>query len=238
MYYMMSLYRKNFWLLFLTYWFWHSSQFTEMSAWIAIFLFWILFLKNGFLAFSWGLLESILQKSTDKYYKSLLFWFFASSILQSSTLVTVITISFLSAELITLVQWIWIIFWSSVWTTTTAWLVAWIWMKVNLWAYAMPLLVFWMIFTFQKSKSLNWLWSILAWLWFIFLWIHFMKLWFESFQSVFSLRDYSMPWYYWFLTFVLLSFLFDKLLIIAMYLLNRGFSLCMNYEKKGGILRK
>ncbi len=192
-------------LLLLTYWFWLSSDFTEISAWIAIFLFWMMLLKKWFLSYSWGVLEKILQKSTDKTYKSLLFGFFASSIMQSSSLVTIITISFLSAELIWLIQWIWIIFWSSVWTTTTAWLIAWIWMKINIWAYAMPMIVFWMIFNFQKNKNINWFGSILAGLWFIFLWIHFMKTWFESFQSMVSLKDYAIPWFLWLITFVSLG---------------------------------
>lgn len=60
----------------------------------------------GFKAFSVGLLEKILAKST----KSILFGILSTLIIQSSTLVSIITISFLSAGLISLGVGIGIIF--------------------------------------------------------------------------------------------------------------------------------
>lgn len=63
----------------------------------------------GFKAFSGGLLEKILAKSTDTKIKSILF---GTLIMQSSTLVSIITISFLSAGLISLGAGIGDYFWS------------------------------------------------------------------------------------------------------------------------------
>lgn len=194
-------------LAILTYWFWISPDFKEISAWVAIFLFWMLFLQQWFKAFTWWILEKILQKSNDKMWKSLLFWFSASTLMQSSSLVSILTISFLSAELITLIQWLWIIFWANVGTTTWAWLIAAFGMKINISAYAMPMLVFGMIFSFQKNKNFKWIWSILAWLWFLFLWIHYMKVWFESFQAGINLIEYAMTWFLWILVFVWIGIL-------------------------------
>lgn len=189
-------------LAILTYWFWISPDFKEISAWVAIFLFWMLFLQQWFKTFTWWILEKVLQKANNKTWKSLLFWFSASSLMQSSSLVSILTISFLSAELITIFQWFWILFWANIWTTTWAWLIAAFWMKINISAYAMPMLVFGMIFSFQKNKNLKWVWSILAWLWFLFLWIHYMKVWFESFQENINLIEYAMDWFLWIITFV------------------------------------
>ena len=167
----------------LLYWFWISPEFKEISAWVSIFLFWMIFLQDGFKTFTWWSLEKVLQKSTNKTWKSLLFGFSSATIMQSSSLVSLLTISFLSAELITLIQWIWIIFWANIGTTTGAWLIAAFWMKINLSVYAMPMLVFGLIFNLQKSKTLKWVGSILAGLGFLFLGIHYMKEWFESFQN-------------------------------------------------------
>lgn len=189
-------------LLVLIYWFWISPEFKEISAGVAIFLFWMMYLEQWFKAFTWWTLEKILQNSTNKTWKSLLFGFFSATIMQSSSLVSLLAISFLSAELITLIQWIWIIFWANIGTTTWAWLIAAFWMKINISLYAMPMLVFWIIFSFQKSKALKWIWSILAWLGFLFLWIHYMKEWFEAFQNSIQLIDYSMEWFIWILVFV------------------------------------
>ncbi len=192
-------------MLILMYLFWISPDFTEISAWIAIFLFGMMFIKKGFATFSGGFLERLLQKATSKPYKWMLFGFFACNMLQSSTLVTVLTIGFLSAELIGLSQAIAIVFGSSVWTTTTAWFVAAVWLQVNIWAYAFPLIVFGMIWSMQKSKMLKWLGSVFAGVGFVFLGIHFLKEWFDTFQSMVSLRDYAMEWFGGLLLFTLIG---------------------------------
>ena len=124
--------------------------------------------------------------------------------MQSSSLVTIIAISFLSADLIPLAQWIAISLGSNIWTTTWAWLVAAFWMKISLSTYAYPILVFWFIFYIQKSKNLKWIWYILAWIWFVFLWVDNIKDWFETFRQSVNLMDYTVDWFKWILVFVLI----------------------------------
>ncbi|MDD3793536.1 MAG: Na/Pi symporter [Candidatus Gracilibacteria bacterium] len=189
-------------LAILTYGFWISPDFKEISAGVAIFLFGMLFLQQGFKAFTGGILEKILQKSNDRMWKSLLFGFSASTLMQSSSLVSILTISFLSAELITLIQGLGIIFGSNIGTTTGAWLIAAFGMKINISAYAMPMLVFGMIFSFQKNKNLKGIGSILAGLGFLFLGIHYMKVGFESFQTNINLIEYAMNGFLGILVFV------------------------------------
>ena len=135
--------------------FWISPDFKEISAGVAIFLFGMLSLEEGFKAFSGGALKKILQKSTDKTYKSIGFGIISTTVMQSSSLVSVLTISFLGAGLIGLAEGIGIIFGANIGTTTGAWLVAGFGLKVKISAYAMPMLVFGVIFIFQKSKSLK-----------------------------------------------------------------------------------
>ncbi|MDD3144776.1 MAG: Na/Pi symporter [Candidatus Gracilibacteria bacterium] len=189
-------------LAILTYGFWISPDFKEISAGVAIFLFGMLFLQQGFKAFTGGILEKILQKSNDKMWKSLLFGFSASTLMQSSSLVSILTISFLSAELITLIQGLGILFGANVGTTTGAWLIAAFGMKINISAYAMPMLVFGMIFSFQKNKNMKGIGSILAGLGFLFLGIHYMKVGFESFQTSINLIEYAMTGFLGILVFV------------------------------------
>ena len=162
-------------LLILGYGFWVSPDFKEIAAGVAIFLFGMLFLEEGFKAFTGGMLEKLLQKTTDKTWKSLLFGVVSTSIMQSSSLVSVITISFISAGLVTLVGGIGIIFGANIGTTTGAWLVAAFGLKVKISAYAMPMLVFGIVLSFQKSKYLKGFGSVLAGLGFLFLGIHYMK---------------------------------------------------------------
>jgi len=178
-------------LIVLAYGFWISPDFKEIAAGVAIFLFGMISLEEGFKAFSGGTLEKILQKSTDKLYKSIGFGVLATTIMQSSSLVSVLTISFLGAGLIGLAQGIGIVFGANIGTTTGAWLVAGFGLKVKISAYAMPMLVFGVILIFQKAKSLKGIGYILAGLGFLFLGIHYMKDGFEAFKSTIDLASFG-----------------------------------------------
>ena len=87
-------------LTILAYGFWVNPDFKEIAAGVAIFLFGMLSLEQGFRSFTGGVLEKILRYSTDKLWKSITFGVVSTTIMQSSSLVSVITISFLSAGLI------------------------------------------------------------------------------------------------------------------------------------------
>ncbi len=60
------------------------------------------YMEGGFKAFSGGTLEKILKKFTNNTPKAITTGFLATAIVQSSSLISIIVISFLSAELITL----------------------------------------------------------------------------------------------------------------------------------------
>ena len=182
-------------LLVLAYGFWLSPNFKEISAGVAIFLFGMISLEQGFKAFTGGLLENLLRRTTDKYWKSLSFGIVTTTFMQSSSLVSVITISFLSAGLITLAGGIGIIFGANLGTTTGAWLVAGLGLKVKISAYAMPMIVFGVILIFQKSKELKGIGYILSGLGFLFLGIHHMKEGFEAFNDTLDLKAYAVSGY-------------------------------------------
>ncbi|MBT8348257.1 MAG: Na/Pi cotransporter family protein, partial [Sulfurovum sp.] len=88
-----------------------------------------------------------------------------------------------------------IVFGANIGTTTGAWLVAGLGLKVKISAYAMPMLVFGVILIFQKSKSLKGLGYVLAGLGFLFLGIHYMKDGFEAFKDTINLASYAVTGY-------------------------------------------
>ena len=182
-------------LLVLAYGFWVSPNFKAIAAGVAIFLFGMLSLEEGFQAFTGGVLDRILKRTTSTTGKSVMFGVVSTSLMQSSSLVSVITISFLSAGLITLTAGIGIIFGANLGTTTGAWLIAGFGLKVNIAAYAMPLLVFGVVLIFQSSKSLKGIGYILAGLGFLFLGIHYMKEGFETFKETINLAEYAVSGY-------------------------------------------
>ncbi len=175
--------------------FWISPDFKEIAAGVAIFLFGMLSLEEGFRSFSGGLLEKFLQRSTNRLYKSLSFGVISTTLMQSSSLVSVITISFLSAGMIDLYAGLGIIFGANLGTTTGAWLVAGFGLKVKISAYAMPILVFGVLLVFQKASTLKGIGYVLSGLGFLFLGIHHMKEGFETFKHTIDLAEYAVAGY-------------------------------------------
>lgn len=181
--------------VFLAWGFWVAPDFKTIAAGVSIFLFGMLSLEQGFQAFAGGTLERILKNTTNKLWKSLGFGIVSTSLMQSSSLVSVITISFLSAGLIDLYAGVGIIFGANIGTTTGAWLVAGFGLKVKISAYAMPMLVFGVLLLFQNSKNLKGIGYILVGLGFLFLGIHYMKEGFEAFKDGFDLAQYAVAGY-------------------------------------------
>ncbi len=194
-------------VILLGYGFWISPNFKEISAGVAIFLFGMLSLEEGFRAFSGGALERILKASTDKLWKSIGFGFVSTAIMQSSSLVSVLTISFIGAGLIGLTQGIGIILGANIGTTTGAWLMAGFGLKVKISAYAMPMLVFGIILIFQKSKSLKGIGYVLAGLGFLFLGIHYMKEGFEAFKDGVDLSSFAVGGFKGLMIYILIGIL-------------------------------
>ncbi len=181
--------------LLLGYGFWVSEEFKTITAGVAIFLFGMISLEEGFKTFTGGTLENILRRSTSNTPKSMLFGVITTSIMQSSSLVSVITISFLSAGLLELTSAVGIIFGANLGTTTGAWLVAGFGLKVNLSSYAMPMLVFGVILVLQQAKNLKGAGYVLAGLGFLFLGIHYMKDGFDTIGQGINLAEYAMTGY-------------------------------------------
>lgn len=165
----------------------------DVAAGVAILLFGMIMLEEGFNAFVEGPLQKLLEKATDKLYKSFSLGFVVTALLQSSSLISVITISFLSAGLIQLGAGIGIVFGANLGTTATAWLVSIFGLKINVSTLAMPMLAFGVLFVFQRSKKLKGIGYVLAGLGFFFLGIHFMKQGFDVYQDSINLAAYALP---------------------------------------------
>ncbi|MFL1011113.1 Na/Pi cotransporter family protein [Flavisericum labens] len=168
-----------------------NPNFKTISAGIAILLFGMIMLEEGFKVFTKGPLQQILKKATNKLYKSITAGAVVTALIQSSSLVTVITISFISAGLISLAEGFGLIFGANLGTTATAWLVAGFGLKIKISALAMPMLVFGIIFSFQKRQVLKGVGNVLAGLGFFFLGIHYMKEGFDVFKEYIDLSEYA-----------------------------------------------
>ncbi len=163
---------------------------------IALFLIGMEYMEGGFKAFSGGLLESVLEKFTNNTPKAITTGFLSTAIVQSSSLISIIIISFLSAELITLTSAVGVIFGSNIGTTATAWLVSTFGLKIKISVYAMPMIVMGILIPlFLKENSWKGIASIFIGLGIIFLGIGYMKEGFETLKEGINLAQYAMAGY-------------------------------------------
>ena len=139
-----------------------NPNFKTVAAGVAILLFGMILLEQGFKVFTKGFLKNILKKVTNKLYKSIAVGAIVTAILNSSSLVSVITISFISAGLISLLGGIGLIFGANIGSTATSWLIAAFGLKINIAILAMPMLVFGLIFTFQKKGNFKRFWKCIG----------------------------------------------------------------------------
>lgn len=173
----------------------YSHEYKVIIAGIAIFLIGMTFMEDGFKLFSGGVLERALQVSTDTLIKAIGTGFIATAIMQSSSLVSIIVISFLSAELITLSGAIGVVFGSNLGTTTTAWIVSSLGVKIDIATYAMPMIIFGVALGFSKNKSYKGISKILLGLGFVFLGIDYMKDGFEILEQTIDISKFAVEGY-------------------------------------------
>ena len=115
-----------------------DSIITAFSG-LGIFLFGIYYMEFSLQEFAGARLKRWLKKSTDSTVKSILTGALATSLLQSSSVVTLLTLSFVSVSLISLKSGIGVIFGSNIGTTATAWLVAMLGFKLQIESFSLPI---------------------------------------------------------------------------------------------------
>jgi len=155
----------------------------DIGVGVTVLLFGILNLEKGFRIFTEGPLRKILRKSTNNLFKSINIGIFSTAILNSSSLISVLVISFITAGLISLKAGIGVVFGSNIGTTFTGWLVALFGLKLEISKLAMPMIIFGIIFIMQKGKSIKAWGYIIAGLGFFFLGIFFLKDGLEQYSS-------------------------------------------------------
>jgi len=175
--------------------FWMSDDFMRLAAGVALFMFGMLLLEKGFQAFTGGILERVLEAGTGTRLRSMGFGLVTTALMQSSSLVSLITITFLSAGLIGLAAGIGIIFGSNIGTTTGAWLMASYGVKIDLATYALPTAVFGILFIYQKDGRLKGGGNVLLGIAFLFIGIQFIKDGFEAVSQGMDLTRFALEGY-------------------------------------------
>lgn len=122
--------------------FWRDAGWMQLCAGLAMFLFGMQCLEEGLRQLAGGRLEQLLARSTGTPLRGLAFGIGGSMLLQSSTLVSLLTIAFISSGLIQLAGGLAIIFGANLGAASGIWLLALAGQGFSLSPLALPLLVF------------------------------------------------------------------------------------------------
>ena len=125
---------------------------------LALFLYGMKIMSEGLEKFAGERLRAILAAMTKNRVMGVFTGIFITALIQSSSATTVMVVSFVNAGLMSLVQSIGVIMGANIGTTVTAWIISAIGFKVNIAAFAIPLLAIGMPLIFSgnsKRKSIG-----------------------------------------------------------------------------------
>ena len=167
-----------------------SQSFLTIIFGLCIFLYAMSVLEKSFSMMA--SLESFLKKMTKSNFQSFIFGSITTTIMQSSGLVSVLAISFLSAGLISLASGLAIIYGINLATITTGWFLAGFGLKVDIGAYAMPLIVIGMLCMINKTQKIKGFGYFLFSIGLLFLGISYMKGGFDNIKESIDLSQFAM----------------------------------------------
>ena len=120
---------------------------------LALFLFGMKTMSEGLEKFAGDRLRSILAAMTKNRVMGVLTGVLITTLIQSSSATTVMVVSFVNAGLMTLGQSIGVIMGANIGTTVTAWIISAVGFKVNIAAFAIPLLAIGMPLIFSGKGN-------------------------------------------------------------------------------------
>ena len=120
---------------------------------LALFLFGMKTMSEGLEKFAGNRLRSILAAMTKNRVMGVLTGILITALIQSSSATTVMVVSFVNAGLMTLVQSIGVIMGANIGTTVTAWIISAVGFKVNIAAFAIPVLAIGMPLIFSGKGN-------------------------------------------------------------------------------------
>ena len=128
-------------------------DFLKLLGSLALFLYGMKIMSEGLQKFAGDRLRTILTAMTTNRVTGVLTGILITALIQSSSATTVMVVSFVNAGLLTLGQSIGVIMGANVGTTVTAWLISVFGFKVDIAAFALPLLAIGVPLLFSQKSS-------------------------------------------------------------------------------------
>ncbi len=188
-----------------------NPHWVELASGLAFFLFGMQCMNEGLQALAGGRLERILARSTATPLKGLFFGIGSTMILQSTTVVSLLTIAFINTSLITLAGGITIILGANLGASSGVWLLALAGQNISLGAFAYPMIVLGVVASFngKKSRALG---RVLLGIAFILLAIDLIKNGFSAVSAEINFAEYQIDGLLGILLFTLIGLLITVVL--------------------------
>ena len=120
--------------------YWESFDFWRFLAGLGIFLLGMLFIEEALKNLAGRTFKKFLRKHTSHPVKGILSGTVVTALLQSSSVVTLMLLAFVGAEIMTLRNAIGVIFGSNLGTTFTGWIVTLLGFKLEIESFALPMI--------------------------------------------------------------------------------------------------
>ncbi|MBT8448404.1 MAG: Na/Pi cotransporter family protein [Gammaproteobacteria bacterium] len=128
-------------------------EFLTLLGSLGLFLYGMKVMSDSLLKLAGDKMRSILAASTSNRFLALLTGFFITSAIQSSSATTLMVVSFVNAQLLTLTEAVGVIMGANIGTTITAWLISILGFKVKMSAIALPLVGVGFLLSFSRQEK-------------------------------------------------------------------------------------
>jgi phosphate:Na+ symporter len=167
-------------------------NFIEAFSGLGMFLFGMAYMELALKEFAGMKFKKWLKRSTQTNFKAIITGGVSTALLQSSSVVTLMTLSFVGASLITFEAAIGIVFGANMGTTVTAWLVAILGFKVKIELFALPMIgLGGIVLMFVQNKKISALAKIFVGFGLLFMGLDILKTAIEGFAVGIDLALYQ-----------------------------------------------
>ncbi len=142
---------------------------------LGMFLYGMNLMSSGLQKAAGSKMRSFLTAMTSNPFKGVITGLSITSVIQSSSATTVMTVGFVNAGLLTLSQAVGVIMGANIGTTVTAWLVAWLGFKADISIFAVPVMALGFILSLSKRDKRRHISELLVGFSLLFLGLSYMK---------------------------------------------------------------
>jgi phosphate:Na+ symporter len=150
-------------------------EFLNLLGSLALFLYGMKVMSDSLMKLTGDKMRKVMIRLTSNRFKGVLTGLFVTGLIQSSSATTLMVVSFVNAQLLSLTEAISVIMGANIGTTFTAWLISILGFKVKMSSIVVPLILVGLIFYLKENQKLPSLGSFIIGFCLLFIGLDFMK---------------------------------------------------------------